>query len=157
MNNGNKGVVISNLHPRVRLKDIVDMFTVFGKVVGFMVHGDGLVLEFEAFPERSLAMNNFPLAHKRMKVDLIAWDHGYDTFKTGNTVVFGSYLDVDEVRDECCMFGHVTEVVRKDDGIYVICNSKADGESIFMNMYGRYYNKQRIRCRMADEESVLDE
>ncbi|AFM98062.1 hypothetical protein EHEL_040080 [Encephalitozoon hellem ATCC 50504] len=150
-----KGVAISNIHPRIRLRDIVEMFGVFDKVVGFRPYKDGFVLKFESFPEKSLAMDNFPLARRRMKVNMIDWNDGYDTFEKGNIVVFESCFDVDEIRDECCMFGCVTEVLRRDGSIYVICNSTEDGENIFMNMYGRYYNKERIRCRMANEKTPL--
>ncbi|AFN82782.1 hypothetical protein EROM_040110 [Encephalitozoon romaleae SJ-2008] len=153
---GSKAVAISNIHPRIRLRDIMDIFGVFDKIVGFRPYKDGFVLKFESFPERSLAMDNFPLAHRRMKVNMIEWNEGYDTFEVGNIVVFESYFDVDEIRDECCMFGCVTEVIRKKDSIYVICSSSVDGECIFMNMYGRYYNKKRIRCRIGDEKILLN-
>ncbi|ADM11302.2 uncharacterized protein Eint_040090 [Encephalitozoon intestinalis ATCC 50506] len=157
MHGKNKGIAISNIHPRIRLKDIIDIFSVFGNVIGFQVLKEGFALKFESFPEKSLSMDNFPLVHKRMKVRLIELADDYDTFQRGTVVMFNPSLDVDEIRDECCMFGCVTEVIRKQNGIYVICSSEADGESIFMNMYGRYYNKERIRCWITDEKSLLGE
>lgn len=154
MEMGEKAVLVSNLHPMVRLEAVMDIFSVFGEVVGFRVHGDGFVLRFETFPERSLVMNNFPLARRRMKVAMVEWEGGYDTVGAGNTVVFEPVFDTDEVRDECCMFADVMEVVRKDSGIYVVCRTDADARSVLMNMYGRYYNKARIRCRVVAEETI---
>lgn len=147
------GVKVSNIHSKVRLKDVLDIFGLFGKTTGFMACGDSFILRFESSPERALAMNNFPLAYKRMKVELVEWDN-YDVFGTGNTVVFDGHFDADDIRDECSMFGHVLEVIKNNGKIYVVCKTEIEAEEILGNMYGRFYNKQRIRCRRTSELDI---
>lgn len=151
-------VKVSNLHAKVRFKDILDMFGLFGRIVGFMAQEDSFLLNFESFPEKSLAMNNFLLAYRRMRVELTEWEGVLDTIGAGDIVVFcGGSFDPDDIRDECSMFGHILEVVRREDTIYVVCETEPDAERIFVNMYGRFYNKQRIRCHISNRADLVGE
>lgn len=146
-----KAVRISNLHKKVRLKDLLDMFSLFGRITGFGMDEDAFVLGLEPSPERALAMNNLPLAYRRMRVELVDWNGEYDSLGAGDTVVFtAGSLDTDDIRDECSMFGSVVEVVRRWEMIYVVCETEADASRVVVNMYGRYHNKQRIRCHVLN-------
>lgn len=152
-----RAIKISNLHSKVRLKDLLDMFGLFDRVVGFRATDDAFVFRFESFPEKVLAMDKFPLAYKQMRVEVMDWDDGFDTFETGDTVVFdmGSF-DADDIRDECSMFGRLVEVVKRKDVVYVVCETESDAEQVFGNMYGRFHNKRRIRCRIMNRADISE-
>ncbi|KAH9411680.1 hypothetical protein HK407_04g07900 [Ordospora pajunii] len=150
---GSAGTIrVSNLHPKIRFKDVLELFEVFGCITRFCVDGDAFLLRFDAFPDACLLMNSFPLAHRRIVVQACDQDC-QDSICDGNTVVFTDDIGLDDVRDECCMFGEVAEVVKRDDGIHVVCKSAIDARNVFMNMYGRYYNDERIRCRVVSEKN----
>lgn len=153
---GSRAVRISNLHKKVRFRDLMEMFGHFGKIVGFRACDDAFVVAFESSPERALAMDRFPLAYKRMRVELTEWSGEYDRAGEGRVVVFeDGCFDAGDIRDECSMFGHVLEVVKRGNVVYVVCETEADAERVFGSMYGRFYNRRRMRCRVGTEADIL--
>ena len=145
---GSAGTIrVSNLHPKIRFKVILELFEVFGCIKYFYVDRDAFLLKFDTFTDKCLLMNNFPLAHRRIVVEPCN-AQCEDSVCDGNTVVFLADVGLDDLRDECCMFGEITEVVKSDIGINVVCKTFVDARNVFINMYGRYYNNERIRCRV---------
>jgi hypothetical protein len=142
-----KMVKVSNLHKKIKLRDILDLFSTLGSIDGYSVDGDAVLLHY-GHEHRASLLNNFPVAGKRMRVEEVEWDGALDRAEGGSIVAFTGDYDADDLRDECSIFGLVVEVRKEGRTVHVHCKSEADASGIYYGMYGRFYDGRRIRCSL---------
>lgn len=140
---------LDNLHKKITFEEVYNLLLPFGDITGYLAIDTSFIFELNNVTQDLLDINNLSLGGKRIKIERINSRHKLDTLPINysRSLIFHlPEISLDDIKNECIRYGNVQEVMHSKEGIKVVCASETNARSVFLNMYGKFYNGKRLRC-----------